>query len=237
MRKMTVVRDLHWLKESFLPNQVLVKDVEVATLKEEEVAALLRTHVMKERETVTDLMMEDLILCVEEILYVEITTVRNSGLTTMRKMIAVRNHSQSTFDYQLLRDAEVVMMEVKGVVLMRTHAMRVKETVMDQMMEDPMRCAEEILCVVTTTVSNLGLFIMRKMTAVRSLPYLRVGKVGYPGVTVAETVEEGGGKDIDVVMVVNPTVVILHSPRFVLVTYITVVFNSLLQIPRINQDS
>jgi len=60
----------------------------------------------------------------------------------------------------VFRDAEVVMMEVRAAVLLRTHAMRVKETVMDQRMEDLMRCAKENLCVATTTVSNLGRFTM-----------------------------------------------------------------------------
>jgi len=150
---------------------------------------------------------------VEEILCVARTTVSDLGHITILKMTAVRNLTNLLLE---LRDAEVVMTEVRGVVLLKTHATRAKETVMGQMMEDPMRCAKESLCVATTTVRNLVLFIMREMTAARSHPHLRAGKAGYPGVGAAETAEEGEGKDIDVVPVVSLSVAIQHSPRSVL---------------------
>jgi len=148
--------------------------VAVVVIMANEDAALLKTLVAKAREIVMDLKMADYMMVmrdVEETLCVETTIVKSLDLTIMRRTTAVKNLLYIII-IQVFRDAEVVMMEVEAVVLLRTHAMRVKETVMDQMTEDPMRCAKENLCVATTTVRNLGLFIMRKMTAVRSLSYL-----------------------------------------------------------------
>ena len=63
------------------------------TIKEDDVVHL-RIHVMKERETVMDLMMEVNMMVMKDvkvILCVAATIVRSLVITTMRKMTVVRN--------------------------------------------------------------------------------------------------------------------------------------------------
>jgi len=69
-----------------------------------------------------------------------------------------------------VRDAEVVILTARDVVLQRIRVMKEKETVMDLEMEDNMMNTEdvrEILYVDPTTVFNLELTFIPKMTAVR----------------------------------------------------------------------
>ena len=69
------------------------KDAQVVTIKEGD-AALLKTRVVKERETVMDLVMEDSMMDMmdaREILNVAVTTASSLVVSTMKKMIAARN--------------------------------------------------------------------------------------------------------------------------------------------------
>ena len=71
-----------------------VKDAAVVIIKAEDVVHL-KIHVMKERETAMDLVMEVVMMVIQvvkESLCVEVTTARNLVRTTMKRMIAVRNH-------------------------------------------------------------------------------------------------------------------------------------------------
>ena len=75
---------------------LLVRDVLEEIIRGEDVV-LLRIHVMREKETVMDLEMEDNMMDmqgVREILYVEAIIVNSLELITMKKMIAVRNQNQ-----------------------------------------------------------------------------------------------------------------------------------------------
>ena len=75
---------------------LLVRDVLEEIIRGEDVV-LLRIHVMREKETVMDLEMEDNMMDmqgVREILCVEAIIVNSLELTTMKKMIAVRNQNQ-----------------------------------------------------------------------------------------------------------------------------------------------
>ena len=75
---------------------LLVRDVLEEIIRGEDVV-LLRIHVMREKETVMDLEMEDNMMDmqgVREILCVEAIIVNSLELITMKKMIAVRNQNQ-----------------------------------------------------------------------------------------------------------------------------------------------
>ena len=74
-------------------NPETIRDVLGETFKEDDVV-LQRIHVMKERETVMDLVMEVNMMVMKdarEILCVAATTVRSLVITITRRMIAVRN--------------------------------------------------------------------------------------------------------------------------------------------------
>ena len=75
---------------------LLVRDVLEEIIRGEDVV-LQRIHVMREKETVMDLEMEDNMMDmqgVREILGVEAIIVNSLELITMKKMIAVRNQNQ-----------------------------------------------------------------------------------------------------------------------------------------------
>ena len=75
---------------------LLVRDVLEEIIRGEDVV-LQRIHVMREKETVMDLEMEDNMMDmqgVREILCVEAIIVNSLELITMKKMIAVRNQNQ-----------------------------------------------------------------------------------------------------------------------------------------------
>ena len=64
-----------------------------------------------------------------------------------------------------------VTIKVGDVALLRIHAMKEKETVMDQVMVEVMMVMQdvkEILCVEATIARNLVHFTMTRMTAVRA---------------------------------------------------------------------
>ena len=77
-----------------------IKDVQEETIKEEDVV-LLRIRVMKEGETVMVLEMEDNMMDmqgVREILCVAVIIVNSLDITTMKRMIVVKNlDSQKSF--------------------------------------------------------------------------------------------------------------------------------------------
>ena len=77
-----------------------IKDVQEETIKEEDVV-LLRIRVMKERETVMVLEMEDNMMDmqgVREILCVAVIIVNSLDIITMKRMIVVKNlDSQKSF--------------------------------------------------------------------------------------------------------------------------------------------
>jgi len=77
-----------------------VRDVLVETIKEEDVV-LQRILVMKEKETVMDLVMEVNMMDTEdvrEILCVEATIVNNLDIITMKRMIAVKNQDKASLN-------------------------------------------------------------------------------------------------------------------------------------------
>ena len=87
-----------WCQQRNYECVLKVSDVLVETIKEEDAVPLI-IHVMKERETVMDLVMEVVMMAmpgVKEILSVEAIIVRSLVCITMTKMIVVKKHLQRT---------------------------------------------------------------------------------------------------------------------------------------------
>jgi len=178
----------------------VVSDVVVVTMANEDAAHLI-ILVVKARETVMDPQMVDNMMVigdVKEILCVEATIVKSSGLIIMRRTTAVKvllyimiiqgevNVQIAVIQDLSLRNLHmvsvvvVVIMANEDAAHLKTLVVKVREIVMDLMMVAYMMVmtdVEETLCVEATTVKSLDLTITRRTTAVKNLPSIIIIQV------------------------------------------------------------
>jgi len=161
------------------------KDVEAETMMED-VAAPLKTLVDMEKETVMDLVMEEQMMVIkvaEETSSAGATIVKSLDFISMRRTTVViflrlflqppellKSNQECQLSHQQVRDVEVEIMMVRGVVLPRIHVMKEKEIAMDQEMEVLMMVMQDVketLFVEAIIVFSLVLIFIPKMIAVK----------------------------------------------------------------------
>jgi len=126
----------------------------------EDVAAPLKTLVDMEKETAMDLVMEEQMMVIkvaEETSSAGATIARSLDFISMRRTTAViflrlfspqhellKSNQECLLCRQQVRDVEVEIMMVRGVVLQRIHAMKEKEIAMGQEMEVLMMVMQDV---------------------------------------------------------------------------------------------
>jgi len=163
------------------------KDVEAETMMED-VAAPLKTLVDMEKETVMDLVMEEQMMVIkvaEETSSVGATIAKSLVFISMRRTTVViflrlfspqhellKSNLECLLSHQQVRDVEVEIMMVRGVALLRIHAMKEKEIAMDQEMEVLMMVmldVKETLFVEAIIVFSLVLTFIPRMIVAKDL--------------------------------------------------------------------
>jgi len=148
----------------------------------EDAAAPLKTLVDMEKETAMDLVM------VEQMMVIKVaegtssagaTIAKSLDFISMRRTTVViflrlfsqplellKSNQEFLLNHQQVRDVEVVIMMVRGVVLQRIHVMKEKEIAMDQEMEVLMMVMQDVketLFVEAIIVFSLVLTFIPKM--------------------------------------------------------------------------
>jgi len=148
----------------------------------EDVAAPLKTLADMEKETAMDLVMEEqmmVIKVVEATSSAGATIAKSLDFISMRRTTVViflrlfsqplellKSNQEFLLNHQQVRDVEVVIMMVRGVVLQRIHVMKEKEIAMDQEMEVLMMVMQDVketLFVEAIIVFSLVLTFIPKM--------------------------------------------------------------------------
>jgi len=163
------------------------KDAEAETMMED-VAAPLKTHVDMEKETAMDQVMEEQMMVIkvaEETSSAGATIAKSLDFISMRRTTVViflrlfsqpqellKSNQECQLSHQQVKDVEVEIMMVRGVVLQRIHVMKEKEIAMDQEMEVLMMVMQDVketLFVEAIIVFSLALIFIPKMIVAKDL--------------------------------------------------------------------